>query len=355
MIPAGAKPAQPLTERMNHENSSPCAALPPSNPYGMATGGGPRAVLDASRGGDGTLVVVVETVGSTYVRRGAIALFGSDALQVGWLSGGCLEADIALRARQACADQRIEWMDIDTREDEDLFSGSATGCRGRLRLALLPLAALAQWQHVASAWLNRHGPLTLDIASSGAVTARCGTHVEEWQVAAAPPGWADGDAQSDRWQIVLSPPPSVVVFGAGPETALLVPLLRALGWMTTVVDRRERWMQTADAANRVLAETPSTALARLHDESIDGALVMHHNFELDREALFALACHGVAFVGLLGPRRRREDLFSVLPVSASAALLPRLRSPIGLDIGGHGPEAIALSIAAELHAWRHAK
>ena len=55
---------------------------------------------------------------------------------------------------------------------------------------------------------------------------------------------------------------------------------------------------------------------------------------------------------LLGPVRRREDLFRVLPRDARDALLPRLRSPIGLKLGGTGPEAIALSIAAQLQAWR---
>ena len=34
-------------------------------------------------------------------------------------------------------------------------------------------------------------------------------------------------------------------------------------------------------------------------------------------------------------------------------LVPRLRSPVGLRLGGQGPEAIALSIAAQLQAWRH--
>ena len=84
----------------------------------------------------------------------------------------------------------------------------------------------------------------------------------------------------------------------------------------------------------------------------DAALVMHHNFELDREALLALSATAIPFVGLLGPVRRREDLFRVLPRDARDALLPRLRSPIGLKLGGTGPEAIALSIAAQLQAWR---
>jgi xanthine dehydrogenase accessory factor len=83
------------------------------------------------------------------------------------------------------------------------------------------------------------------------------------------------------------------------------------------------------------------------------ALVMHHNFELDREALQALATSPIGFVGLLGPVRRRDDLFRVLPADAREALLPRLHSPVGLHLGGSGPEAIALSIAAQLQRHLH--
>lgn len=35
------------------------------------------------------------------------------------------------------------------------------------------------------------------------------------------------------------------------------------------------------------------------------------------------------------------------------SLAPRLRSPVGLKLGGSGPQAIALSIAAQLQAWRN--
>ncbi|PPU43905.1 XdhC family protein [Xanthomonas hortorum] len=79
---------------------------------------------------------------------------------------------------------------------------------------------------------------------------------------------------------------------------------------------------------------------------------MHHNFELDLESLQALAASSCAFVGLLGPARRREDLLKFVKPDLLAHLIPTLRSPVGLRLGSSGPAGIALSICAELEAWR---
>jgi xanthine dehydrogenase accessory factor len=144
----------------------------------------------------------------------------------------------------------------------------------------------------------------------------------------------------------------VLVFGAGPETPYVLPLLRALGATTTLVERRPRWSAASALADHAIEATPAQALAgptRRHEV----ALVMHHNFELDREALHVLAATPIGFIGLLGPVRRRDDLFRVLPADAREALLPRLHSPVGLHLGGSGPEAIALSIAAQLQRLLH--
>jgi xanthine dehydrogenase accessory factor len=60
----------------------------------------------------------------------------------------------------------------------------------------------------------------------------------------------------------------------------------------------------------------------------------------------------VPFIGLLGPRRRQQDLFQLMTAAQREVLTPRLRSPVGLHLGGDGPQAIALSIAAQLQRWR---
>ena len=195
-----------------------------------------RRVLEASaaahqRGEPATLVVVVATEGSTYVRPGAMALFGAGGEQVGWLSGGCLEPEIAVRASVAAVQACIEWMDIDTRDDEDLIGGSALGCRGRLRLALLPLAAMPGWLSLVQAWQQGQASLQLRVALDGRVSAAVDALQQHWQIESS----ADS-VQSDvsvQWQIEVPAPPAVLVFGAGPETPTLLPLLRSLGWMTT--------------------------------------------------------------------------------------------------------------------------
>jgi xanthine dehydrogenase accessory factor len=58
------------------------------------------------------------------------------------------------------------------------------------------------------------------------------------------------------------------------------------------------------------------------------------------------------YVGLLGPRRRHQQLLDEL-LSRSPEIaqhLASLHSPAGLDLGSESPEEIALSIVAEVAA-----
>lgn len=320
--------------------------------------GATRAVMEGTLAAirDGlpaSLAMVIETSGSTYVRRGAMALFAAGTQQIGWLSGGCLEPEIARCAERAAADAMIAWMEIDTRDDEDLFAGSAVGCRGRLRLVLLPLLAMDGWTDLAEAWLAGEGPFVCSIDLSGQIDCRVAAYACSWKLPSIYAGWQEANAEKSRWDITLTAPPSLVIFGAGPETPVLIPLLRAIGWMTSIAESRPRWQANAELADHRIIERPETAISAIKPGKIQAALVMHHNFEMDREALQGLAPIPIPFIGLLGPNRRRDDLFKVLPIDVRETLLPRLHSPVGMNLGGHGPEAIALSIAAQLQAFMH--
>lgn len=318
--------------------------------HAFLAAGNPRAVLDASvasirRGDRGVLALVLETEGSTYAGVGDMVLFDDDA-QVGWLSGGCLEPQLAKRARDVADSGHIDWIEIDTRSDDDLLAGSALGCRGRLRITMLPLRSMPGVDLLIDAWLHVGVSLHANIDADGSLAFAAGSQRAQWSLDTHGQHWS-GDATS--WQLSLPRLPRLLILGAGPETPTLIPLLRELGWWVCLAERRVRWNGVGSPADACLQSAP---VAALHEASADAVLVMHHDFELDREALETLAGTDIGFIGLLGPRRRRDDLFKLLTARQCDSLTPRLRSPVGLDLGGRGPQAIALSIAAQLQQWR---
>lgn len=319
---------------------------------GFLAVGSPREVIAAAsvmaKDGSGVLAVVLETEGSTYAGVSEMAVFGAEQQQVGWLSGGCLEPELARRAAMADAAGAIHWIEIDTRDDDALLSGSALGCRGRLRIAMLPLRAMPGAEAIFDAWLQGGVALQRSVSAEGDVGLQAGTRHTAWRVPVMPMAWPMPQAQ---WSLPLPRLPRVLMLGAGPETPSLLRLLRELGWWTCIAERRPRWRDVGLSADTHLEDTPEAALHVATD--VDAVLVMHHDFELDREALAALADNTtLRFIGLLGPQRRRNDLFKLLKPAAREALSLRLHSPVGLPLGGRGPEAIALSIAAQLQGWR---
>ncbi len=80
---------------------------------------------------------------------------------------------------------------------------------------------------------------------------------------------------------------------------------------------------------------------------------MSHSYEQDRKVLRALLAKDMKYIGVLGPRVRTERLVSEIAPTLEltpADCMARLHTPVGLDLGGHTPASIALSIAAELQA-----
>jgi xanthine dehydrogenase accessory factor len=323
------------------------AARPSASRAPFLTAGNPRPVLYAARDSDAdaVLALVLETEGSTYAHAGAMAYFDARR-QVGWLSGGCLEPALAQEAAQVAAAGVLAWLEIDTRGDEDLLSGSALGCRGRLRLALLPLQTLVGLGRVIDAWLDRGEDIDFALGATGEVRISAGAASVRTRLPTQTMPWP---TPCSSWSWSLPRLPSALLLGAGPESLSLLRLLHDLGWRTTLVERRPRWRNPDAPVDRRVEETPATLI---DSAGADVALVMHHHFELDREALEVLAHTPIPFIGLLGPQRRRDDLFKLLTPEQRASIAPRLRSPVGMPLGGQGPEAIALSIAAQLQAWR---
>ena len=326
------------------------------------THGGLRGLLDEldrlqAAGEAAVLGIVVATEGSTYRKPGALVLLDRAGLRHGVISGGCLEPELERRAQDVFASGRAALVDFDTRSDEDLVFGSGTGCRGRVHLLLLPLPSGAPLPHAlrhaseAGHALELSLALAGDVAGSGcAAVAGAASATWTWEAHGAPAD-AIASAHADL-RLRIAAPPRVLLLGAGPETPPLLESMQRFGWFSTVVEHRARWSAFASAAHcdRRIDAAPASAGGDLAADRSAAAIVMSHNFVLDAQHLRWCATRDIGYVGLLGPPLRRDALLVELG-DAAQALRPRLHAPVGLDLGGSGPEAIALAIMAELQQY----
>ncbi len=171
---------------------------------------------------------------------------------------------------------------------------------------------------------------------------------------------AEGQAREDTVAVFIesfAPPPQMVIFGAVDFTAALAKVAKFLGYRVTVCDARPVFAthQRFPMADAVVVDWPDRLLAEI-GESLgprDAVAVLTHDAKFDVPAITSALETGVGYIGVMGSRRTHDDRTSRL---VDAGVTPdgfsRLRSPIGLDLGGRTPEETAISIVAEIIALR---
>ena len=165
------------------------------------------------------------------------------------------------------------------------------------------------------------------------------------------------EGTAPHWKVFslpLSLPPKLLLLGAGPDAAPIVEFAARLNWKVTLIDHRPAYADPSHfpLAERVILARPEELGNAVDLKHFAAAVVMSHHLPSDLSYLRALAEAPIPYVGLLGPAPRRQKLLSDLGDSAPR-LRTRLHGPVGLALGGRGPESIALSVVAEIHAFLH--
>jgi xanthine dehydrogenase accessory factor len=164
--------------------------------------------------------------------------------------------------------------------------------------------------------------------------------------------------QMDVFIEPITPPPALVVVGAGHVGQHVARLAATVGFRVTVVDDREKF------ANRDNFPEPVTVIVEPIPEWLQGAdlprdayvVVVTRGHRHDLDALRALAPRDLRYLGLIGSRAKVARIFELLASEGVAPeRLARVHSPIGLDIGAVTPEEIAVSIVAELVAVKYGR
>ncbi|MDX1563597.1 MAG: XdhC family protein [Gammaproteobacteria bacterium] len=322
------------------------------------------------------LVTVYQTLGSTYSKAGARMLITAGGESQGLVSGGCLEGDLAERARRVLADERATTVTYDLRDEADELFGLGIGCNGLIRVVLQPLTAAAGYEPMASIADALLGddvaaiatviesadeavPVGATLVHRGGQSRVFGT--DRAALAAFESGCkiaagrreaelATGESGATVLFAPLIPVPRVLILGAGLDAVPLVNVAAELGWRVSVADHRQGYIERRGferAEHKHLVE-PSR-LASVTPERYDAIIVMTHHLDTDRVLLKALADVDVPYIGLLGPPARRERLIAELG-DAGQVLDKKLRGPVGIDIHADSAETIALSIAAEIQS-----
>jgi xanthine/CO dehydrogenase XdhC/CoxF family maturation factor len=289
------------------------------------------------------LATLVQVEGASYRRPGARLLLDSDGPLRGSLSGGCLEGDVYARALETLREGRPRVMQYDLRGDADLVWGSGSGCEGLLDILIEPLLGFPEWMTwIEQAWASRM-PLTLctDLHQD-----RLGRRTLAAELDVPTPGFVE----------VFPPPTALWILGASDDSRPLVRMAKELGWFVGLLDHRSAFARPErfPEADAVRAGHPAQTLPELRMDERTAVVLMTHNYTKDLEALRHLLPLSAGYLGLMGSRARGAKLLEEL---ATEGIRPdeRVHTPVGLDLGAVEPEAIALSILAEIQAFLRGK
>ncbi len=306
---------------------------------------------------------------------------------VGLLSGGCLEGDLAERARSVLASGRPATVTYDMSSQDDLLWGLGLGCAGQVQVLLERVPGGEADGHLEFlddlVERQRPGVLATLFGSDDPARFRPGSRLTAPDD--GPVAGSLGDAELDRGVLeagrtlraggaghrvcehavagvpvevlveALEPPVPLVLFGAGADAVPLAELAHDLGWHVTVVDHRPALARPErfPAADEVVLAEPADVPREVALTERSVAVVMTHKFLHDVELLKILVPSPVRYLGLLGPRARGEQLLERLAregVRPDPDRLRRIHGPVGLDIGAETPTEIALSVLAEIQA-----
>ena len=234
------------------------------------------------------LATLVHVEGSSYRRPGTRMLICEDGTMVGSLSAGCIEEEVARCASQVLRTGKPTLMTFDTRR--------RFGCAGKIDIL------------VERADERFFSDLQHDLT-----TRR--THVAVTRFL------------ENEFVQQINPPFRFLIIGDGLDNAPLHSLGELLGWEV---------IEIADPST--ISVTPDNWTA---------AIVKSHNYGRDLVALQKLLPLDLRYVGLIGPRKRRDQLLNDL-LEIGVTINAGFFAPAGLDLGAETPQEIALAIVSEI-------
>lgn len=306
------------------------------------------------------VAMIIDIEGSSYRKEGAWMLFIDEEEPLGMISGGCLENDLHIQAKQLYCSGKTKLLTYDLSSEDDLGWGRGAGCNGIVHILLrdvdqqfkdalaitykslsndepvLMIQSMKNFnQYIFSS--KQHDPFEFWDQDNDA----------EWLAAKPFQQIARQQKFGEHTYFIqlIWPKPHLYVIGAGIDARPLVHFASESGFFVHVLDWREKLadLKYFPTAMSVHHSMKSSLLDEIHLSPLDSVIIMTHDFEIDRELVKKLQTTQLLYLGLLGSKERTARLVEH-PTKTF------IRTPVGLSIGADGPAEIAISIIAELIA-----
>jgi len=299
-----------------------------------------RFALESLQGGQRpVLVFVVDHSGSVPGVTGTRAVVSESGF-AGTIGGGAAEMQLIERAFGHHGDAEI-YRFLHTP------SGGGTLCSGIQDFAIIPLLEedLEPLKAIVDT-IDNHRTGMLRLSSDG---------VEFEAGETSRHSWTD---QKEAWTYTgpIGLEETLYVIGGGHVALALSKVMATLPFRIVVLDNREDLPTMA--VNRWAHERQVISFndigAHVEDGNRSWVVIMTFGHAHDRQVLEGLLGKEFAYLGLMGSKNKVRQMYAAMVADGTPeADLEGVRAPVGLSIGSHTPEEIAVSIAAEIIALRN--
>ena len=272
------------------------------------------------------LVIITATEGGAVRAPGAL-LAVSDSMSFGYISGGCIDADVVLQARDSMQVSKPRSLRYGAGSP---FVDLPLPCGGAIEVTICPAPDRTLIQELTDTLANRRR-VSVSLSSDGKL--------------------ARFRDRPDAPRFDYQPPIRLRIAGRGADALALATISQAAGYETRLqlLDEDDIHQAAELGLSDIQKLTTVNALPDLTDDPWTAFILLFHDRDLETP-LLAQAVSGPAFyIGAVGSRRTHANRCEALrEAGLSESQIARIHGPIGLVPSLRDASSIALSTLAEI-------
>lgn len=280
-----------------------------------------------------SLIIVTNAIGGTLRAPGALMSVASDGAVAGYVSAGCLEADLIHQAKQVLIQQKPRTVRYGLGSD---YRDIKLPCGGTIEL-FIALAPSTDTLFKAAQLLstdNVRRALHLLITSNGSIEFT--------------PHFSANDHTKC---FKIQPKLRIKILGRGTEAIAVARLSKVSGFEVTVQSPDARCLQTIHNIGGCQTHLLTTVnnIPADQDDRWTACVLMFHDHDWEAALLKQALASDAFYIGALGSARAHDARCqSLLDLGLFAAQIERIHGPIGIIPSMHDASSLAISVLAEI-------